>query len=1370
MADDARDRFLGKASKRGVGALKGYGQASPLSEVVSGFVGAPRQFSVMDPDAREMQQARDLGEQASVAAQLYGALTPFAAGKAAGVLSGLGALGVVKLVKLPTGETHSVIVPGRLSNLKEAIRQKKGEYGARRVERAADEIPNLERLYEEEALREAFRGDNAKALMTLNPKDFEKYSAPLNPQPSLNIYYTSSGEQMDYPQYMTEYLPNVGPFSDVPFLTINKQRQGSSKAPFISGHEGRHRSRVLADKGEQASLVQLLPDAELREPFPRRYQDEYLEALKKELGLSNYMVNPETYFDKLMQKEIKRKAIGLPDVYAAGGAVHMQDGGKMDMSKVHPLQQERASFIPTASQLREAFERGPLAVARSAKRTFLSGGLPADILRAYGEASVPLNQAITAALGAPIENLRSPPKVDELSEAGTFIPIGDRYRETFGEILGDPLNFIPSAGTVKALGQAGKALGAAGLRKLDEAMLEGTGPLALAVRPVAPVAAASRFPKSSPPTVRPKINEIAPPTRAEMLNELAQKGEPAAVSELARILGPEEIKVQPEMPVASPVVASAQAIEQVDQPIVMAGGPSIRPEQLDQPVADVIRRGQPIEPMTQPPTLDEVAAARSDSRTSAAIVAERLPIIVPEAERVLGGVYTPGRPDGGKWSDLTTEQLNKRGPGFKFTDNDLEKLWNESLSEVSEAAKQAVQKTGATWRGFTAEDFNIAFSLPLRHQLWYELSGEAFVDRLPDLNLRESLILLDLVGATSAKAKPGENLERSLAILSQRMRGVPIDVDITIPSTVAQALRRDGSNISSDLANKTGMFADTIALTGGIPVRFPISVNDVWEARTYGITDEALSANQPLHEMFAKYQNKVRDLVNQSGTFEFPLQSWNVQSRKWVKQRFDDEGIDVFGPESLKGSDYSVEFDKIVKKLENAGINVPDGKITREVLMDPRTADALRPATPRFRDAPKATVEVGTILTPSGKEGYEIYQAAKTIGDVLTQDEYRGVLTSILYDSARGKPTPWEALVRVATDRAQPVTRIYSPTRDDPFSISGTFEGAAGPNIRVPLADMTPDQISYFNAVAGLGLKQKAMAAAEIKRVDPNSVFPQDAIPTSSVRFDYFSKVPETMLTDFTNALGKGFEISVMKYPDGLVFDINPRFTDAGPEGPTAQEIDQAVAVLQRKYNVQNLEVFPTAYRSEYGKNYVEDDGTGATYRAIIDDTLKGWNNGYAEAIQQVAGSRATRQDIEAFLEGRIDKLPLQVSEAGATSAEKSSILGKANTIRKAARQRASDHAAAVKAFEDIGLAVDRKMAEAIPRWKKRAERIAAQEAKKKPPQTPGMARGGAVRISQYRPYLLHHKFDEEFAAGGAVKPKTSEFEGMNFYDILFSR
>ena len=229
-------------------------------------------------------------------------------------------------------EAPSIIIPSKVSNVKEAVRQSKGNYGAKRVERAADEIPNLDKLYKEEALRQAFLGDNAKAVMTMNPKNFEKYAAPLDPRfmDANSTRYTTSGERLAYPEYMSEYLPNVGAFNDLPFLEINKQIQGSSIPPFISGHEGRHRNRVMADKGEETGLVLLNPRAELREPFPRRSQEEYIDALKKELEMTGNKVTPQRYQDfgakssnniSTPFKDIIRPAVDLPDIYAKGGRV-----------------------------------------------------------------------------------------------------------------------------------------------------------------------------------------------------------------------------------------------------------------------------------------------------------------------------------------------------------------------------------------------------------------------------------------------------------------------------------------------------------------------------------------------------------------------------------------------------------------------------------------------------------------------------------------------------------------------------------------------------------------------------------------------------------------------------------------------------------------------------------------------------------------------------------------------------------------------------------------------------------------------------------------------------------------------------------------
>ena len=227
------------------------------------------------------------------------------------------------------GSRPNIIIPSKLSNVKEAVRKREGDYGARRVERASDEIPNLEKMYQEEALKRAFTGDNAKALMTINPKNFEKYATPLPMNVAKNKAYFEKDVPMDFDQYIKHLSELNDGFSDVPFLEINKKEQGSQLTPFISGHEGRHRSRALANSGEENSLVQLFPRAELREPFPRRSQEEYIDALKKELEMTGNMVRPESeeIYGNGQIQQIIRKPIQLPDIYANGGRVHLSVAG-----------------------------------------------------------------------------------------------------------------------------------------------------------------------------------------------------------------------------------------------------------------------------------------------------------------------------------------------------------------------------------------------------------------------------------------------------------------------------------------------------------------------------------------------------------------------------------------------------------------------------------------------------------------------------------------------------------------------------------------------------------------------------------------------------------------------------------------------------------------------------------------------------------------------------------------------------------------------------------------------------------------------------------------------------------------------------------
>jgi len=219
-------------------------------------------------------------------------------------------------------EAPAVVIPSAVTRVQEAARQSKGDYGAKRVQRAADEVKDLEKLYQEEALRQAFLGDNAQAMMTMNPADFERFALEMVPHQKGLMPWTGEIDKYSLPtdEYI-QYLQKLrGGFDDVPFLGINKQEQGLPLLPFISGHEGRHRSRAMAASGQPTSLVRLMPRAELREPFPRSTPEEYIEALRRELEMTDNMVLPEGDLNAYRSGEgPPRPAILLPEPYAKGG-------------------------------------------------------------------------------------------------------------------------------------------------------------------------------------------------------------------------------------------------------------------------------------------------------------------------------------------------------------------------------------------------------------------------------------------------------------------------------------------------------------------------------------------------------------------------------------------------------------------------------------------------------------------------------------------------------------------------------------------------------------------------------------------------------------------------------------------------------------------------------------------------------------------------------------------------------------------------------------------------------------------------------------------------------------------------------------------
>jgi hypothetical protein len=252
-------------------------------------------------------------------------------------------------IHMGVGGIAKAIKPSELSKLKAYLLKNQGTHGAQRVERAADEVPNLESMYSPEALEWAFGKYNPQtALGVINPADFEKYATPI-PSSSRNTSGRATSHA-DMSKYNTDtdayvkYLQSVKGFSEVPRLEFDKSEAGLPIIPSIRGHEGRHRSRALANRGEQSALVVMAPNTELRSALPNKEfadtHEQFLKALNKEMEMTDNMVTPQIYTiprdnDKSIfeqERRIVRPNIRLPEMFSEGGVA-----SKRNVNELHPL-------------------------------------------------------------------------------------------------------------------------------------------------------------------------------------------------------------------------------------------------------------------------------------------------------------------------------------------------------------------------------------------------------------------------------------------------------------------------------------------------------------------------------------------------------------------------------------------------------------------------------------------------------------------------------------------------------------------------------------------------------------------------------------------------------------------------------------------------------------------------------------------------------------------------------------------------------------------------------------------------------------------------------------------------------------------------
>lgn len=244
-------------------------------------------------------------------------------------------------VKLERGNT----IKNALSALRRHIGNKAGEVQGQRFERALDET-SLDR-YDPDDLRYMFTGEKAAKhkraylpdleesqaglLTSMPPAAFENFSKPI----------TSGLDLVPYPQFMGRDALSFAPKGErtyeryLDYLNHVSETKGLNQTPRlwlgkdiddltqIGGHEGRHRSRMLARDDSRPSLVNLRPL--IKGELNNRSPEEIVEHMQGKYfpDGTDTMIDPE--YSQLLQRKLRQFPY---ETYAEGGEVRgFAEGG-----------------------------------------------------------------------------------------------------------------------------------------------------------------------------------------------------------------------------------------------------------------------------------------------------------------------------------------------------------------------------------------------------------------------------------------------------------------------------------------------------------------------------------------------------------------------------------------------------------------------------------------------------------------------------------------------------------------------------------------------------------------------------------------------------------------------------------------------------------------------------------------------------------------------------------------------------------------------------------------------------------------------------------------------------------------------------------
>jgi hypothetical protein len=640
---------------------------------------------------------------------------------------------------------------------------------------------------------------------------------------------------------------------------------------------------------------------------------------------------------------------------------------------------------------------------------------------------------------------------------------------------------------------------------------------------------------------------------------------------------------------------------------------------------ELIRRPAPVEAATAAPVRDVLARSVDDLERR-----------IPNAHRVVSSDPTKlinGQPFSSLNMDAPSEGfLPFLHLGPEEANHLNSRMWEDAIRESElaggSAAMEAVRKTGA--RPPTAEFLHQAMQLPQRARYWYELSGNSFTGDHIDIPREMQPGFIDNVAATSGGAKPYTNMKRALGTYAENLQGVPIYTDLRDPASVRNALNPELDRLGT---HKYQNFSGTMQYTSGLDKRPPLSVNDVQMADMFGIKGSDIGKNPALYEVMSRYVNKVRDAQNalmpEGGQ---PWETWQVQAPGWVQQRLNKDPGSTY-------DDYAMVLPKIIKELNEAGVETPNGKITLDTMRDPRFPNVMSGTRENFMGTPVGTVEVATNKTPAGAAAAQLREQLEQHDPNLpwvrdAKKGYEQIQRNTMTDFAQrhgNDPSHVSQLMSEIAGQKLDVSRI------EPNGY-GTYEGDINPNLRIPMGGtgskgfvpLDKGQREAFLSILGQDLDQDGMAASHFSTLPVNEIPSQpSAKHTYSVFMQrYDNQVDQKMVQEFSRQVG--YPVNVSRTPNGILVDVN--IADKGV-GPSREAFENAAhATFGNDPNVQQMGFIPRAYDSDFVHNSNYQEKIDAHQRTLAQP---GGDGSAGNPPADLSNLERVRQEIRAIAQRR---------------------------------------------------------------------------------------------------------------------------------------